>query len=133
MLPNKDTLKRWRGEGIKPPCVIVDPHWRCPVCNARREELRYVSDKTPEAVACSICDLPFSLPHTNQAPPLNCLPLPAVSDEWAKAWRLAFKDDLFKRTCLTHGQRGFSRLLLTFETGRDALDFFEKSERWVAG
>jgi len=129
---NQHTLNRWKREGILRPSVTANKKWRCPVCGASREELRFVSDKTPEAIACFICDLPFSIPHTNKAPPFGCIPLPAVSDEWIKAWRLAFKDKPFKKACNAIGQRGFSLLLTTFKSAQEALDFFNADKKEVS-
>lgn len=125
MLPNRDTLKRWRQAGIAPPCTTVDPRWRCPVCNAHREELRYVSDKTPEAVACSMCDLPFSLPHMNKRSSGVFTPLPAVSDDWVKAWRYAFGDEGFKKICRASGNQKLTQVLTIFPSALDAIAHFE--------
>lgn len=128
---NKETLRRWKREGIDPTETIVALNWRCPVCGADRAELQYVSDKTPEAVMCSICDLPFSVPHQNQAALKHVLPLPAVSDDWITAWKLAHKDRAFKKACRAVGHRGFARMLKTFPSARKAIEFFEADKEEV--
>ena len=116
---------RWKAEGVAHPSVVADAEWRCPVCSAGREELRFASDKIPEAVKCYICDLPFSMPHRNKANPMGCRPLVAVSDEWVAVWRLAYKDRLFRKESRVLGFGGYGRLLSLFSSAAEALMYFE--------
>ena len=122
------TRNRWSKEGVKPPSAVVAIGWKCPVCEAGRMDLQFISEKTPEAIACFRCSLPFSMPHTNKAPPYGCRPLPAVSDDWVTAWKLAYADKAFNKTCRLPGGRGFAQLLMAFPSAQDAIDFFETDE-----
>lgn len=131
-MPNKETLRRWKEEGIKPPERVVAPGWKCPVCSSDRQSLKFIDDKKPEAIACIICDMPFSLPHTNCASPHDVLPLPAVSDDWITAWRLAFRDTGFRRVCRAVDLKGYTRMLDTFPSAVEAIEYFAGHKDRVA-
>lgn len=129
---NKETLRRWRGEGILPPSIIVNPKWRCPVCGAPPTLLVFLSDKTPEAIGCNICSLPFSLSqHPSRHQDVKD-PLPAVSDEWISVWRLGFKDRGFAKSARLISITPFALMFRSFTSPKDALEFFEGKKKEVS-
>jgi hypothetical protein len=68
---------------------MIDPNWRCPVCDAASEWLIGV-DGMPEAARCGVCNFPFSLPSHSQP----VVPLPAHNDFIMAKWKESLPEDV---------------------------------------
>lgn len=89
------------------------------MCGAPPSQLVSVNETLPEATRCSICNFPFSLSTAKLPKGQKLFPLPALNDDWVKAWKIVWAE-------LGHDGRATHRVMTSIS---DPLVIIESHER----